>query len=97
LFPNVEHFVVQDYDPLFSDVHSCLQFSLTLTDSLGSNVDNDQTTSNVDKDVNVLKKPTWDINTKYIFVRHIDNSSIGRMLNEVDRIFVNLIVMSLIL
>ena len=48
----------------------------------GSNVDNDQTTSNLDNDVNGLKKPTRDINTKDMFVSHIDNSSIERMLNE---------------
>ena len=52
----------------------------------GSNVDNDQTSSNLDKDVNGLKKPTRDINTKDIFVSHIDNSNIERMFNEVDRI-----------
>ena len=52
----------------------------------GSNVDNDQTSSNLDKDVNGLKKPTRDINTKDMFVSHIDTSSIERMLNEVDRI-----------
>ena len=76
MYPNVEHFVVQDYDQLFSEI------SLTLKDFLGSNVDNDQTTSNLDNDVNGVGKSTRDINTKDIFVSHIDNSSIERMLNE---------------
>ena len=53
---------------------------------LGSNVDNEQTTSNLDKDVNGVGKSTRDINAKDIFVSHIDNSSIERMFNEVDRI-----------
>ncbi|WAR11507.1 hypothetical protein MAR_025687, partial [Mya arenaria] len=72
LFPRTVHFEVQEHDPLFSDVHSCVEFSINMSLNLSS----DHVKNVVDSTDDVVKIPIWDNNAKNQFM--IDSLSISK-------------------
>ncbi|WAQ95789.1 hypothetical protein MAR_028479, partial [Mya arenaria] len=88
--PNVNNFVVNDFDPILSDAHSSISFKFCCHNL--SDITDSQENDN-DFDVNFIedevKKPIWDNTVKERFLSSFDEDTLLNLQSEVDSIFNN--------
>lgn len=83
LFPCIRNFTVHDFDPLFSDSHSCLTFDICTQNNLCSEED---VTIDI-KDNSFVNVPSWDNSVRDKFTECFNNPSILQMNNDLSKIY----------
>ena len=83
-FPYVNDFVVQDFDPVLSDVHCCISFKFSVSYDAAPQDQDDENNINDNEDVTV--KPIWDNSVRDQFASCFKQDVIDQLKFDLDKI-----------
>jgi len=86
LLTYVKSFDINDFDPLLSDIHKAVSFSISCPSKANIQVCNTSSQVSGEYDTNVIDKPIWIRDNREIFINSLEPEAIENVLRSLDQL-----------